>query len=267
MDEHEARNTPVSGSGSGSERYAETGTDIDAKERIVEKALAAGGRAALRLRGLVRDDYDIRATAYWPLVRKNSSKMKETSVDAMLAAANSRLLAQRETLLRLATLCDHLNPDPTEQAAVDSVTTAFKNRELKVITGTRRRRKLSIRLSKDELEILRLTNEVRKKNGLDKLKLDTRLVATARDHSLDMQTHNFFAHESPVEGKRTPVDRAIRFETTANAENLAAGDLNPPEVIQGWLESPGHRSNLLHPEMHRIGVGRVGNYWTALYGL
>ena len=105
-------------------------------------------------------------------------------------------------------------------------------------------------MTRIEQEVFKLTNLVRKQHGLETLKLDPKLIATARDHCRDMQTHNFFAHESPVEGKATPFDRATHFGTTANAENLAA-----------------HRSNLLHPEMTRCGVGRVGGYWTALYGL
>ena len=165
----------------------------------------------------------------------------------------------------MANTCDRLQVAGGELEA--SLSESFFEREKKVIQGTARRKKISIRLTKDEREILKFTNLVRKKHGLGKLTLDTRLVATARDHCIDMQKHNFFAHESPVEGKATPFDRAALFGTTANAENLAAGNVTPEEVVQGWLDSPGHRVNLLQPDMKRTGVGRVGGYWTALYGL
>lgn len=246
------------------ERYKATGEDPTARREIIEQAIAAGGRVPLGLRTTVYGNYSKRTNAYWTQLRKLVIKTKETSLDNLLAA-DADFRGNRETLLQLANVCDRLQVAGGETEAL--LSESFRAHEEKVIQGTARRKKISIRLTKDEREIFKLTNLVRKKHGLGKLEIDTRLVATARDHCVDMRKLNFFAHESPVEGKQTPFDRASLFGTTANAENLAAGDVTPAEVVQGWLESPGHRSNLLQPDMKRTGVGRVGGYWTALYGL
>ena len=246
------------------ERYKALKKDPTARQEIVEQAIATGGRVSLGLRTTVYGGYTRQADAYWTRLRKEVIKTKETRLDNLLAT-NAELRVDRESLLRMANTCDRLQVAGGELEA--SLSESFLEREKKVIQGTARRKRISIRLTNDEREILKLSNLVRKKHGLGKLELDTRLVATARDHCIDMQKHNFFAHESPVEGKATPFDRAALFGTTANAENLAAGNVTPAEVVQGWLDSPGHRVNLLQPDMKRTGVGRVGGYWTALYGL
>ena len=246
------------------ERYKALKKDPTGQQEIVEQAIATGGRVCLGLRTTVYGSYARQADAYWTRLRKVVIKTKETRLDNLLAT-DTELRDDRESLLRMANTCDRLQVAGGELEA--SLSESFLEREKKVIQGTARRKKISIRLTKDEREILKLSNLVRKKHGLGKLELDTRLVATARDHCMDMQKHNFFAHESPVEGKATPFDRAALFGTTANAENLAAGNVTPAEVVQGWLDSPGHRVNLLQPDMKRTGVGRVGGYWTALYGL
>ncbi len=246
------------------ERYKALKKDSAAQQEIIEQAIITGGRVSLGLRTTVYGSYARQADAYWTRLRKVVIKTKETRLDDLLAK-DAELRSDRESLLRVANTCDRLQVAGGEAGA--SLNESFLAREKKVIQGTARRKKISVRLTKEEREILKLTNLVRKKNGLGKLQLDKLLVATARDHCNDMQTHNFFAHESPVEGKATPFDRAALFGTTANAENLAAGNVTPAEVVQGWLDSPGHRVNLLHPDMKRTGVGRVGGYWTALYGL
>ncbi|MEE2780635.1 MAG: CAP domain-containing protein [Planctomycetota bacterium] len=246
------------------ERYKTLKANPTAQAEVINQAIAVGGRVPLGLRTTVYGRYSKQADAYWTRLRKAVIKTKETELDNLLVA-DAELRADRDSLLRLANACDRLQIAGGKTEV--SLNESFLSREKKVIQGTARRKKISIRLNKDEREILKLTNQVRKKNGLGKLQLDTRLVATARDHCVDMQKHNFFAHESPVEGKATPFDRAALFGTTANAENLAAGNVTPAEVVQGWLDSPGHRVNLLQPDMKRTGVGRVGGYWTALYGL
>ncbi len=248
-----------------SELYKSSKNNPTAQREVVEQAIAAGGRVPLGLRTTVVGNYNKRTNAYWPKLRKAVIKTKETSLEKLLAA-DAEIRSTRADLVQIANTCDRLQVAGGETE--DLLSESFLAREEKVIQGTAKRKKISVRLTKDEREICKLTNLVRKKHGLGKLTIDTGLVATARDHSRDMKTHNFFAHESPVEGKQTPFDRAILFGTTANAENLAAGINNTPaEVVQGWLESPGHRKNLLQPDMKRTGIGRVGNYWTALYGL
>jgi len=108
-------------------------------------------------------------------------------------------------------------------------------------------------------------NDMRIMCGLNALLVDLRLCQAARDHSVDMHKHEFFAHESPVPGKKTPWDRAKRFGTTASGENIYMGRTSPVSAIKGWFLSPGHHKNMLG-EHQRQGLGRDGKYWTQLFG-
>ena len=102
--------------------------------------------------------------------------------------------------------------------------------------------------------------------GLNALVLDSKLCEAARDHSKDMATLGFFAHESPVKGKTTPWDRAKNFDTTASGENIYAGSADPGSANRGWFFSPGHHKNMFSPGQKRIGLGRHDGHWTQLFG-
>lgn len=108
-------------------------------------------------------------------------------------------------------------------------------------------------------------NRIRMRLGLGVLALDDKLCAAARDHSEDMVKLGFFAHESPVPGKRTPGERAARFGTSAGAENIAFGQADGHEAITAWWYSPGHHRNLLSGAA-RVGLGRAGHHWTQMFG-
>jgi uncharacterized protein YkwD len=81
-----------------------------------------------------------------------------------------------------------------------------------------------------------------------------------------MATLNFFAHESPVAGKKTPWDRAAKFGTSASGENIAMGARSGPASIWMWWYSPGHLKNMTNGGHNRIGLGQNGVYWTQLFG-
>jgi len=108
-------------------------------------------------------------------------------------------------------------------------------------------------------------NRIRMRLGLGVLAIDVKLCAAARDHSADMLALGFFAHESPVPGKRTPGERAARFGTSAGAENIAFGQASGSEAITAWWYSPGHHRNLLSGAA-RVGLGRAGHHWTQMFG-
>lgn len=119
-------------------------------------------------------------------------------------------------------------------------------------------------LQEVERGIFRLTNAVRRKEGLPALTWDAALARVARSHSADMLVRGYFRHESP-EG-RTPHERAkdgTPYALAASGENLwgAQGDhpLEPERlpriIVDTWLASPGHRANLLNPAFTDIGVG------------
>ncbi len=108
-------------------------------------------------------------------------------------------------------------------------------------------------------------NEMRMLCGLDPVLIDPKLHNAARDHSKDMATKNFFAHESPVPGKKTPWDRAKLAGTTASAENIFAGDQSPKGANRGWFHSPGHHVNMFGNH-RRGGMGRYEGHWTQMFG-
>jgi uncharacterized protein YkwD len=109
------------------------------------------------------------------------------------------------------------------------------------------------------------TNLYRILAGKTPLKLNPSLCEAARDHSKDMFELKFFAHESPVPGKRTPSDRAQRFKASASGENIFMGDPSPDASFWAWFRSLGHHQNMLR-EYAEIGVGLHDKYWTQMFG-
>lgn len=120
-------------------------------------------------------------------------------------------------------------------------------------------------LNEMEKYILESTNKYRQARGLPPLKHDSKLTACARDHSSDMKNRRFFSHTSPIAGKARFTDRAIRFRTTASAENIARDCKNGESAMQLWLKSPGHLRNITG-NYTRIGIGRRDGYYTQIFG-
>ena len=121
-------------------------------------------------------------------------------------------------------------------------------------------------LSADEAQAIDEANRRRMVLGLNPLAIDMKLVACSRDHSSDMIKHGFFAHDSPVEGKTTPWDRAKNFGTSASGENIAAGYGDGMKVTVGWWRSPGHLKNMMGKGHKRIGVGQESKHYTQMFG-
>lgn len=131
-----------------------------------------------------------------------------------------------------------------------------------------------------ETELLRLHNEARQEHGLSALCVQENLMTAARAHSEDMIERDFYAHESP-EGD-TPGDRISRtgYPFAIYGENISrmtkpyGGEPTKDDLQQvfiGWMESPGHRQNLLNPAFREVGIGvSTGTYTpeagsTAMY--
>jgi uncharacterized protein YkwD len=121
------------------------------------------------------------------------------------------------------------------------------------------------------LEVISLTNIERAKVGCPALILDLRLAGAAQEHSQDMAAHNYFDHNS-LDG-RTAFERITDagYAYSAAAENIAAGQQTPAAVMAGWMNSPGHRANILNCSLTQIGVGYAiggsyGFYWTQDFG-
>lgn len=118
-----------------------------------------------------------------------------------------------------------------------------------------------------EEEVLRLVNEERAKQGLGALKRASDLDSLARAHSADMIKRNFFDHTNP--DGQSPFDRmrAAGISYRAAAENIASGQTSAQSVMNAWMNSSGHRKNILNSSYTEIGIGAVKSsagkiYWT-----
>lgn len=113
-----------------------------------------------------------------------------------------------------------------------------------------------------EKHIYLYSNFIRQIKNRKPLELEQDLSAVSFLHSQDMEAHEFFAHESPNTG--TLKDRLNRAQYTflLAGENIAANYIDGLDVTIGWLNSPGHRVNLLSADFNQIGVGVSGAYYT-----
>ncbi|MGQ0421773.1 CAP domain-containing protein, partial [Bacillus sp. HC-Mk] len=110
-------------------------------------------------------------------------------------------------------------------------------------------------LSEFEQRVVELTNAERAKQGLPALKIDTELSKVARIKSEDMQKNNYFDHNSPTYGSPFDMMKKFGISYTSAGENIAQGQRTPEEVVQAWMNSAGHRANILNNGFTHIGVG------------
>lgn len=122
-----------------------------------------------------------------------------------------------------------------------------------------------------EAEVLRLVNEYRAANGLGPLQSDSRLNAAADDWSETMAEGDFFRHSTPAQVEEQG------YEWRNWGENIAAGQTTPESVVNAWINSPGHRANILNENYQDIGIGyyyleddtgslNYHHYWTQAFG-
>ncbi|WP_237562903.1 CAP domain-containing protein [Bacillus dakarensis] len=122
-------------------------------------------------------------------------------------------------------------------------------------------------ITQTEQRVIELTNAERRKNGLSDLQADTSLSNVAREKSRDMQQNNYFSHTSPTYGSPFDMMRDFGVNYQSAGENIAKGQRSPEEVVNAWMNSEGHRKNILSSDYTHIGVGhnQNGNYWTQMF--
>lgn len=118
-----------------------------------------------------------------------------------------------------------------------------------------------------EQEVIRLVNGLRQENGLKPLIYDWELSRVARYKSQDMKDNRYFSHTSPVYGTPFQMIKSFGISYRSAGENIARGYATPQAVVNGWMNSSGHRANILNPDYTHIGVGYVsgGSYWTQMF--
>ena len=96
---------------------------------------------------------------------------------------------------------------------------------------------------------------------------DWELSRVARYKSQDMHDNRYFAHNSPTYGTPFRMLRAFGLSYRTAGENIAMGYAAPAAVVAGWMNSEGHRANILSSAYTKIGVGYVadGHYWTQQF--
>jgi uncharacterized protein YkwD len=124
-------------------------------------------------------------------------------------------------------------------------------------------------LSKDEKTLLELTNKEREKEGLRPFKASAKLFEAARKHSANMARKQELAHTLDGKGPGERL-RDLGYRFWGLGENCAAGQRTPAEAIRSWLDSPGHRRNLLGGDYTEVGLGVVTGedgtrYWTQVF--
>lgn len=122
-------------------------------------------------------------------------------------------------------------------------------------------------ISTMENQVVTLVNQERAKRGLSQLKVNSTLAYVARLKSQDMVNRNYFSHTSPTYGSPFTMMQHYGLRFSAAGENIAMGQRTAQEVMNAWMNSPGHRANILSPSYTQIGVGCAKTssgvlYWT-----
>ena len=118
-----------------------------------------------------------------------------------------------------------------------------------------------------EEQVVELVNAYRAQYGLSALTADWELARVARYKSQDMHDRGYFAHNSPTYGTPFDMIRSFGLSYRTAGENIAKGYATPQAVVNGWMNSSGHRANILNGSFTKIGVGYVadGHIWTQLF--
>ena len=121
-----------------------------------------------------------------------------------------------------------------------------------------------------EQQVVNLVNAERAKAGLKPLKADWELARVARFKSEDMRDNRYFDHNSPIYGTPFQMMKSFGINYRSAGENIAAGQTTAESVMQAWMNSSGHKKNILSPTFTHIGVGYAkggsyGHYWTQQF--
>ena len=127
--------------------------------------------------------------------------------------------------------------------------------------------KLSGNISEYEKRVAELVNEIRLDYGLAPLTLNKELSNIAHIKTDDMKTNNYCEHVSPTYGSPSEMIDDFDLNYSAMGENIAYGYTTPEAVVNAWMNSPGHRANILTPYFTQIGVGYTSgvNYWAQMF--
>jgi uncharacterized YkwD family protein/spore coat assembly protein SafA len=118
-----------------------------------------------------------------------------------------------------------------------------------------------------EQQVLSIVNQERSKAGIKPLQMDWELQRVARTKACDMATTGYFSHQSPDYGSPFEMMKQYGISYRTAGENIAKGQTTPSEVMQSWMNSSGHRQNILKSDFTHIGIGycEQGNHWVQMF--
>ena len=118
-----------------------------------------------------------------------------------------------------------------------------------------------------EREVVDLVNQIRASYGLSQLTLNEELSKVARVKAEDMAQNRYFSHNSPTYGSPFDMMRRFGISYRTAGENIAMGYSTAKAVVDAWMNSEGHRANILNASFTQIGVGYTanGNYWSQMF--
>ena len=188
------------------------------------------------------------------------------SVVALLLTANMAY-AQIHTVKKGDTLWKISNSYEVGLSEIKSANTQIKNYDLIYPGDLVNVPTTDSAVSSYEAEVIKLVNQIRKQNGLKELQTDWQLSRVARYKSEDMKKNNYFSHTSPTYGSPFDMMKAFGISYKGAGENIAKGQKTPQAVVNAWMNSAGHRENILKASYTHIGVGYVanGSYWTQMF--
>lgn len=223
---------------------------------LMQKANAASNTAQESTK-VVYQSYNLNEDQINALIKQFSGRVDVNKLLSSLEA-NSATAANKQT----------------ESTKAPAETTAKTNTAEKTTTTTNTAKQqqttttqVTSSVSAFEKQVVELTNAERAKNGLPALTLDTNLSKVARAKSEDMSKNNYFDHTSPTYGSPFDMMKQFGISYKAAGENIAKGQTTPEQVVKAWMNSEGHRANILSDKFTHIGVGYVanGNYWTQQF--
>ncbi|MEH7361971.1 CAP domain-containing protein [Priestia megaterium] len=206
---------------------------------------------------------------------KDAQAAQNINVDELLKKFN----AQGQSAQAAAPQQETQAPDQAEAAPQEQAKAPEQSEEAKTPEQTQQNTKAQQSENTDKAEqtkdasqfeqkVVDLVNQERQKQGLKPLTLNKKLSDVARTKSKDMMDKGYFDHNSPTYGSPFDMMKQFGIEYTTAGENIAKGQQSPEDVMNAWMNSDGHRKNILNPDFTEIGVGYVKGdttYWTQQF--
>lgn len=232
---------------------------------LMQKANAASNTAQESTK-VVYQSYNLNEDQINALIKQFSGRVDVNKLLSSLEA-NSATAAKKQTESTKAPAKTTAKTNTAEKTTTTTNTAKQQTNTTSKPQQTTTTTQVTSSVSAFEKQVVELTNAERAKNGLPALTLDTNLSKVARAKSEDMSKNNYFDHTSPTYGSPFDMMKQFGISYKAAGENIAKGQTTPEQVVKAWMNSEGHRANILSDKFTHIGVGYVanGNYWTQQF--